>query len=284
VHLATGATAQLRADEMTHERHGAPIAATSTLVAMSHHPLGELRNELDEALALQRCCGALMLTQGLRYKKKMSLVAMAASGRRGHVGYCMMTFVLRNGLRALQIDTRLYMEYVQRLVQRWALQTSQQATCIQFAKSWVAWLRKHGGAGSINESNYLHAAEAFAAAYVAGQLPQANVSSFRGIVLAIGFDSTFLEEVREAVGIMCAVQPRPGMTWNRSLPESGCLIAMNPLIDNAVRLLAVVWLAGSQRHHSSLACDMDKLLLQAGILVAIVLQRHGYVTLICGLT
>jgi hypothetical protein len=81
------------------------------------------------------------------------------------------------------------------------------------------------------------------------------------------------------------VQPRLGMTWNRSLPESGCLIALNPLIDNAVRLLALMRLAGLCAP-ANLMPGMyhRKLLAQSDILIQVVPQHHGHVTSSYGLT
>jgi hypothetical protein len=188
-----------------------------------------------EAEAVQRVCGALMPRQGLRYKKKMNLLSMATEGRSGHVAYCMMTFVIRNGLRALRLDAVLYMQYVRGLVQRWGLSSAQQALCIQFAKSWAAWLRVHDTKEVVSPEKYLDAAECFAEAYVAGQLPRMSDTSFRGVVLAVGFDSAFLAEVQEASGIMGFAEANKNITWSRSLPEMGYLISVNVVAGGPVR-------------------------------------------------
>ena len=78
--------------------------------------------------------GSPELSQTLRYKKKMmmwtlpqastsSFAASPASESRleSEVGYCMMTFVIRNGLSALGLGLPTYMNYVASLTKNWAL-------------------------------------------------------------------------------------------------------------------------------------------------------------------
>lgn len=181
----------------------------------------------EHLVAFQRCNGSLRSYQGLRYKKKMHLLSVGRADRVGHVAYCMMTFVVRNGLRALRASEALYLQYVQGLVQRWALDSQQQAVCAQFAKSWAAWLRVHDRGHAVSEQRYLAAAEPFAAEFVAGTLPHMNAGSFRGIVLAIGFDTDFLGEVQAATGILGFSEASRSISWSRALPEMGYLIAVD---------------------------------------------------------
>jgi hypothetical protein len=51
----------------------------------------------------------------LRYKKKMVLWG------KDHVGYCCMTFVIRNGLTALGNGDGTYLKYVDSLISNWQL-------------------------------------------------------------------------------------------------------------------------------------------------------------------
>eukprot|EP00798_Chlamydomonas_sp_ICE-L_P020786 gene20786-27612_t len=57
----------------------------------------------------------------LRYKKKMSMWSRAEGDEDAVMGYCMMTFVIRNGLQALGFGVPTYMNYVDSLVRSWGL-------------------------------------------------------------------------------------------------------------------------------------------------------------------
>jgi hypothetical protein len=74
--------------------------------------------------------GGSSLGGALRYKKKMLMWRMpAAAGSQESpgrdeepgVGYCMMTFVIRNGLAALKLGLQTYMGYVDNLARNWGL-------------------------------------------------------------------------------------------------------------------------------------------------------------------
>lgn len=146
-------------------------------------------------LAMQELTGPLLRSRGLRYKKKMWSfrtasepvpAALAApggrgSGGQGHVAYCMMTFIIRNGIKQLKESEAVYEGYVDALVRRWGLpaeqcrrvkvrSTQHMTHCARLAPAWQAgeqaWLRllpcialitralwclvRHCGAGVLN--------------------------------------------------------------------------------------------------------------------------------------
>ena len=74
---------------------------------------------------LQAHFGPLQASARLRYKKKMSLFRFADSNSNGdkseggHVGYCMLTFVLRNGIGELKKSRAAYSTYVTKLAKAW---------------------------------------------------------------------------------------------------------------------------------------------------------------------
>lgn len=110
-------------------------------------------------LAMQEMAGPLQRSCGQMYKKKMwsfrsasealpaALVkpatqrpgsseisggsgvnrGQAADGQTGnaHVAYCMMTFIIRNGIKQLKQSESVYKEYVAALVRRWGLPSEQ---------------------------------------------------------------------------------------------------------------------------------------------------------------
>ena len=90
---------------------------------------------------MRALAGAPELSQTLRYKKKMTMwtlpspspatgrpvAAAAGPAQEGEVGYCMMTFVIRNGLKALQLGQSTYMNYVGSLAKSWALPQQMEA-------------------------------------------------------------------------------------------------------------------------------------------------------------
>ena len=70
---------------------------------------------------LQAVYGPLQASARLRYKKKMTALRKGdPSGHPpGHVGYCMLTFVIRNGLSELRNGRQAYAAYVRRLTKAW---------------------------------------------------------------------------------------------------------------------------------------------------------------------
>ena len=73
---------------------------------------------------LRVLAGSPELSQTLRYKKKMmmwTLPGASSSPLEAEVGYCMMTFVIRNGLNALSLGVPTYMNYVTSLTKNWVL-------------------------------------------------------------------------------------------------------------------------------------------------------------------
>jgi hypothetical protein len=74
-------------------------------------------------MTVHRCCATTQVLGGrptpvdkmLRYKKKMVLWG------KDHVGYCCMTFVIRNGLTALGNGDGTYLKYVDSLISNWQL-------------------------------------------------------------------------------------------------------------------------------------------------------------------
>lgn len=71
----------------------------------------------------------------LRYKRKMVLW-----GVDQEVGYCMMTFVIRNGLKALKLGEGVYLGYVSSLARQWGLTHQQQSQVgVQVGMGHHAW-------------------------------------------------------------------------------------------------------------------------------------------------
>ena len=88
-----------------------------------------------QARVLRVLAGSPELSQTLRYKKKMMMWTLPPASTpspaappssesqrlESEVGYCMMTFVIRNGLSALSLGLPTYMNYVASLTKNWAL-------------------------------------------------------------------------------------------------------------------------------------------------------------------
>lgn len=97
---------------------------------------------------MQALTGPLLRSRGLRYKKKMwsfrtaadalppalaplaagpvgAPVATGGGSAAAHVSYCMMTFIIRNGIKSLKQGPMQYEGYVDALVRRWGLPEEQ---------------------------------------------------------------------------------------------------------------------------------------------------------------
>ncbi|KAG1655683.1 hypothetical protein FOA52_003276 [Chlamydomonas sp. UWO 241] len=165
----------------------------------------EQRIEIVRAHALRALAGAPELNRTLRYKKKMVLWSLPSSTLpsstplpstpssvdEGIVGYCMLTFVIRNGLEALKDDKNSkaealkagktlkeephkYIDYINRLVREKELPGVKAPEMHMFARQWAAWIGTHGDLSSMTSDNYLHQAELFCSAFLGagGMLPQ----------------------------------------------------------------------------------------------------------------
>eukprot|EP00892_Ulva_mutabilis_P003737 jgi/Ulvmu1/1735/UM117_0012.1 len=89
-------------------------------------------------------------------------------GGGGHVAYCMMTFIIRNGIRQLREGEAAYEGYVAALVKRWGLPAEQSRRVKEFGRCWAAWVRAGGHLGRLRESLYLDTAEVFVQEFLAG--------------------------------------------------------------------------------------------------------------------
>lgn len=141
----------------------AEAPAASDAAGPSGSALVGLRAGLPRALV-----GAPDLGGVLRYKKKMMLWSVpakptgaapaasapaadapmadaaaptAAAASEGGMGYCMMTFVIRNGLKALGLGLQTYLGYVSNLSRSWRLAPKQ-----------AAQVRGCGGVGTLSPS------------------------------------------------------------------------------------------------------------------------------------
>ena len=91
---------------------------------------------LRQARVLRVLAGAPDFSQTLRYKKKMMMwtlpplssgLSSAPGPPEAVVGYCLMTFVIRNGLQALGLGQATYLNYVSSLTKNWALPSQMEA-------------------------------------------------------------------------------------------------------------------------------------------------------------
>ena len=134
--LGLGLSLRVRAPD---HPQGFQVTAPPCRCPVPNLPLSSHNGDVLQVRLVRALAGAPELSQTLRYKKKMTMwtlpspspaaaggpAAAAAAGagpaQEGEVGYCMMTFVIRNGLKALQLGQSTYMNYVGSLAKSWAL-------------------------------------------------------------------------------------------------------------------------------------------------------------------
>jgi hypothetical protein len=174
----------------------------------------------------------------LRYKKKM--IGFRLPGLNGsppgHVGYCMMTFVIRNKLPELMKDRNAYVNQVRNLARTWKLGDVEAARMRQFAVKWAAWSTTHmPEIESTGNREYLDVAEKFVEELLSEPASTAT-KSFYGNVVLIGFDDAFVQEVRTRTGAVDVIEVPGNLKRDvATLPELGTLIKINALT-------CVVWL------------------------------------------
>jgi hypothetical protein len=78
---------------------------------------------------------------------------------------------------------------------------------VHFGRCWSCWVASHGGPATIQESNYLHAAEPFVQAFLAGPAAAAAgpgvgegpggrpAGSFQGVLLAVDVEEALVKQV-----------------------------------------------------------------------------------------
>lgn len=182
---------------------GAPQGGAKQLSEAEHKVL---MVQLVRALA-----GAPEVHHTLRYKKKMTMWSFGSAAPTeplpadAVMGYCMMTFVIRNGIKALSLSSETYFSYVSSLVRNWGLPKKDAAHVQLFARAWVAWVEAHGGAGKLRDGSYLDAAEPFVAEFLRrrGDMPMAGVvtqrpeGSFQGVLVLIDTPPGLAQRVQE---------------------------------------------------------------------------------------
>jgi hypothetical protein len=145
----------------------------------------------------------------------------------GHVAYCMLTFVIRNGLSALLKGDATYAQYVSRLVAAWSLSGCESEVVKQFAARWAAWVKQGQRLAAVQAGQYLSVAEEFVDAYLRGDVAPAG-GSFFGAVVMLGFDSAFVGEVAAAVGAARTRRVDGSLKYWSGLPEDGVVLPLDP--------------------------------------------------------
>lgn len=125
-----------------------------------------------------------------RYKKKMSMYSQT------HVGYCMMTFVIRNQLPALQMGPQKYMENIRALARRWSMSAQNSDKLMEFAGCWVNWIISRRECQDVEAATYLDFAEPFASDFLNGRCePWRAGGAFPGIVVVANTTRAFANEL-----------------------------------------------------------------------------------------
>ncbi len=133
--------------------------------------------------------------------------------RAGVVGYCMMTFVIRNGLPALSLGLTTYLGYVASLTRGWGLTRRQAGQVDAFARAWAAWIGARGGADVLPPARYLDQAEPFAAAFLAGGGDGRGLGTehaegaFQGLLVLMETPAALVPAVKAALQIGYEIDP-----------------------------------------------------------------------------
>jgi len=248
-------------------------------VADKNVPAKKARNDGKDVLAarnslLRALSGAPEPKLTLRYKKKMMLWTMppppapqqqqqppARDADLGVIGYCMMTFVIRNGLKALSLGRSTYHNYVTNLARTWGLPQDKQAQVHLFARAWASWIDARGGAGSVNGMTYLDAAEPFADAFLAarGQLCDADDGkggrrrpdgAFQGILVMLETSRELAEATQASLHATHFLEPNEIPPYSKGLVSQGTVLWLppsnpppRPLREFAVRASSHLFLA-----------------------------------------
>ncbi|GMH43609.1 hypothetical protein BSKO_11531 [Bryopsis sp. KO-2023] len=182
----------------------------------------EVQNRVMQALA-----GNLSTATTLRYKKKMMLW-----GPQG-VGYCLMTFGIRNGLGPLRSGEKSYIAYVEQLARTWGLGPRHREKLLSFGMAWARWTHSN----DVDHSNYLDSAERFVDDFLAGRCAGGGglrePDAFQGVIVLIGGSREFAGGLTSALRIGPARVPK-NLNFSPSLVKEGTLIHLP--FDNLIPL------------------------------------------------
>lgn len=225
----------------------------------------------------------LVLDNALRYKVKMWMFrnaaakvpdasgdasASVASGAiaegggasDGHVGYCMMTMIIRNGLRHLIHGRHAFAEHALLVARHHCVPQHCVVRLVEFAQAWYDWAHMHApelirqlraGDQHLASSCYLMHAERFAHVITQGPLASSTLATstgagstgvaavndacapcmkrpMRGILVLIGFEGDAVAEIAESLG--ATATNAAGLAWSPALPAMGTLLALTPCI------------------------------------------------------
>jgi hypothetical protein len=178
----------------------------------------------------------------------------AAAGVEGHVGYCMMTMIIRNGLQQLVHGHHAFVEHALLVARHHCLPQRQTARIVEFAQAWYHWAHMHApkliqqlraGSHLRASSCYLMHAERFANVFLqslptgttapegtAGTVGNACTPCMkrpmRGIVVLVGFEGDAVEKIAELTG--GKITSAAGLQWSPALAVMGSVIALTPLL------------------------------------------------------
>lgn len=229
------------------------------------------RKENPENRVMHALSRPLRLDNALRYKVKMwmfrnactnlpddTLNYVATGGPdllrdpEGHVGYCMMTMIIRNGLQQLVHGRHAFAEHALLVTRHHCLPQRHAARVVEFAQAWYDWAHMHAqdlirqlraGSHYLASSCYLMHAERFATAFTqasanGGTTPLGNTAMshactpgmkrpMRGILVLVGFEGDAVAKIAELLG--AKETDAAGLAWSPALAAMGTLLALTPL-------------------------------------------------------
>lgn len=221
------------------------------------------RKENPENRAMHALSKPLQLDNALRYKVKMWMFRRAPkpvgeepsadSRSEAHVGYCMMTMIIRNGLQHLLHGRHAFAEHALLVTRHHCLQQNDAAQVVEFAQAWYDWVHMHAselieqlraGDQHLASASYLAHAEKFAAAFTAAgdgseqhALTQCVQRPMRGVLVLVGFESDAVEAIAGRVGAQ--VKKAGGLVWSPAMPALGPLLAFTPIMGHVSSKLHV---------------------------------------------
>jgi hypothetical protein len=214
------------------------------------------RRDNPENRAMCALSRRLHLDNALRYKVKMWGVRLAidseaetaeradmprrtpeggASLPPPHVGYCMMTMVLRNGLAHLMHGRHACADHALRVCKHHCVPVAVAARAVEFAQAWHDWAHVHcaeelvgalreGAVASVS-SRYLAFAEPFAEAFVRGRCTPRG-ARMRGVLALVGFEADAARAIAAGVGGQLLTTSPPA--WSPTLAAMGAVIPLGP--------------------------------------------------------
>jgi len=174
---------------------------------------------------------------GARVVNSTAAVAAEAQAAEGGVGYCMLTFIIRNGLQALKLGLPTYLAYCASQAEKLGLGEKQRGQVDMFARTWARWIGKRGGVSAVNPWSYLDHAEPFvqeflgdlAAGRSGGGLllgEERPQGAFQGLLVLVDVDkpkASALQSTLHAAHLLEATELPP---FSKALVSQGTLILM----------------------------------------------------------